>query len=113
MGSVVAYSNDVKMKMLNVSSDVLDEHGAVSEPTVKQMVCGVCSMMGTDCAIATSGIAGPGGGTSLKPVGTVWISVKMGERIKTICKHFPGSRDRVIDRATTEAQIMLLKLLTE
>ena len=113
MGSVVAYSNDVKMKMLNVSSDVLDEHGAVSEPTVKQMVCGVCSMMGTDCAIATSGIAGPGGGTSLKPVGTVWISVKMGERIKTICKHFPGSRDRVIDRATTEAQIMLPKLLTE
>ena len=112
-GSVVSYSNDVKLSLLKVDKKVLDENGAVSEPVVKQMVLGICELLETDCAVATSGIAGPGGGTELKPVGTVWIAAKVRDKITTICKHFPGSRDRVIDRATTEAQIILLRLLTE
>lgn len=74
-GGVVAYSNDVKTNLLGVSSQILAEHGAVSEPTVRMMAEGVRRSMRCHCAIATSGIAGPGGGTSQKPVGTVWIAV--------------------------------------
>lgn len=112
-GSVVSYSNDVKQNLLGVPAVAIKEHGAVSEPVVKQMVCGVSSLLKTDCAIATSGIAGPGGGTPEKPVGTVWMAAKIGDRIHCECKHFPGVRDRVIDRTTTEVQIMLLKMLME
>ena len=112
-GSVVSYSNEIKQDLLKVGETVLIEHGAVSEPVVRQMVTGVCELLGTDCAVATSGIAGPGGGTESKPVGTVWMAAKVRDKITSICKHFPGSRERVIDRATTEAQIMLLRLLSE
>ncbi|MBE6310407.1 MAG: competence/damage-inducible protein A [Bacteroidales bacterium] len=113
LGSVVSYTNEIKQELLNVSADVLKEYGAVSEPTVRQMAQGVCELLGADCAMATSGIAGPGGATATKPVGTVWLAAKCGDRLESQCKHFPGSRDRVIDRATTEVQIMLLKMLSE
>lgn len=113
IGSVVSYTNEVKHDLLNVPSEVFETHGAVSQPTVEQMVRGVCALLGADCAMSTSGIAGPGGGTPTKPVGTVWMAVKVGDKVKSQCKHFPGSRDRVIDRATTEVQIMLLNLLNE
>lgn len=113
LGSVVSYTNEIKQELLNVSADVLKEYGAVSEPTVRQMAQGVCELLGADCAMATSGIAGPGGATATKPVGTVWLAAKCGNRVESQCKHFPGSRDRVIDRATTEVQIMLLKMLSE
>ena len=76
-GAVVAYHNDVKNAVLGVSGDVLETVGAVSEPVVRQMASGVSALMATDCAIATSGIAGPGGGTEEKPVGTVWVAVKV------------------------------------
>ena len=112
-GSIVSYSNEIKRDVLKVDETILFEHGAVSAPVVRQKAIGVCEFLSTDCAVATSGIAGPGGGTELKPVGTVWMAAKVKEKIVTICKHFAGSRDRVIDRATTEAQIILLKLLTE
>lgn len=113
LGSVVSYTNEIKHDLLNVSADVLKEYGAVSEPTVRQMAQGVCELLGADCAMATSGIAGPGGATVTKPVGTVWLAAKCGNRVESQCKHFPGLRDRVIDRATTEVQIMLLKMLSE
>lgn len=113
VGSVVSYSNEVKQDLLKVPEEVLAEHGAVSEPVVKQMVVGVCNLLGTDCAMATSGIAGPGGGTKMKPVGTVWLAAKAGEKIECKCMQFPGVRERVIDRATTEVQLMLLRLLNE
>lgn len=111
VGTVVSYSNKVKHELLNVSKSDLQTYGAVSEPVVKQMVTGICELLGSDCAVATSGIAGPGGGSEEKPVGTVWIAAKVRDKIITQCKHLPGSRDRVIERATTEAQIMLLNLL--
>ena len=63
------------------------------------------------CAEATSGIAGPGGGTPTKPVGTVWMAAKCGDRVVTQVKQLPGDRDRVITRATLEAQLLLLSLL--
>ncbi|MBR5150538.1 MAG: CinA family protein, partial [Bacteroidaceae bacterium] len=82
-GAVVAYHNDVKEKVLGVSGEVLAEYGAVSEETVVQMVSGVSALMGADCVVATSGIAGPGGGTPEKPVGTVWLAAKVGGVVKT------------------------------
>ena len=81
-GAVVAYHNDVKNSVLGVSAETLESVGAVSEEVVRQMACGVSCLMATDCAIATSGIAGPGGGTPEKPVGTVWLAVKAGDVVK-------------------------------
>lgn len=111
VGSVVSYCNRVKHDLLAVPQDVLDTAGAVSEPSVAQMVRGVSSLLSTDCAVSTSGIAGPGGGTAQKPVGTVWMAAKCGNEVVTFCGHFPGNRSRVIDRATTEVLKLLLKLL--
>ncbi|QKZ13081.1 competence/damage-inducible protein A [Spirosoma sp. KUDC1026] len=74
MGSVVSYSNDVKINQLGVSPETLEQFGAVSEEVVRQMAEGVRKALNTDVAIATSGIAGPDGGTADKPVGTVWIA---------------------------------------
>lgn len=111
MGGVVAYSNDVKHNILKVSNDTLFQYGAVSIPVVEQMADGVCKAIKTDCAIATSGIAGPGGGTPEKPVGTVCIAVKTTKGIISETHKFPGNRSRVIDRASTVAMIMLIKEL--
>jgi nicotinamide-nucleotide amidase len=111
VGSVVSYCNEVKNKLLKVPNEVLNTVGAVSQPTVEQMVRGVSQLLSTDCAVSTSGIAGPGGGTADKPVGTVWMAAKCGDKIESKCLQLPGSRDRVINRATTEVLIMLLRLL--
>ncbi len=111
VGSVVAYCNEVKHNVLGVSQSVLDTDGAVSEPTIIQMSEGACRLFGTNCAMSTSGIAGPGGAEPGKPVGTVWMSAKCGDALVTECKRFPGSRERVIDRATTHVILMLIKLL--
>lgn len=112
-GSVVSYANEVKINVLNVSSTDIDVHGVVSEPVVQQMVSGVCKVMNTDCAISTSGIAGPGGAEPGKPVGTVWIAAKAADKVVSQCFHFPGDRERVINRATNEGIKLLLKLLND
>ena len=80
-GAVVAYHNEVKMNVLGVSAFSLEQHGAVSREVVEQMVCGVSRLLGAECAVATTGIAGPGGGTPDKPVGTVWIAAKVGDSV--------------------------------
>ena len=74
VGGVVSYTNEVKHQVLGVSSEALDRYGAVSQAVVEQMAQGATRVLGCDCAVATSGIAGPGGGTPAKPVGTVWIA---------------------------------------
>ncbi len=112
-GSVVAYSNEVKARVLNVSSEILSGFGAVSRETVLQMVSGVQRLLSSDCAIATSGIAGPGGGSVEKPVGTVWIAVRYGERSEAECFCFEGDREQVIARATQSALLMLIQLMTK
>ncbi len=110
-GAVVSYANEVKMSLLGVSEREIIDNGAVSEPVVRQMVEGACRAIGTDCAIATSGVAGPGGGTPAKPVGTVWMAAKCGDRVVAQLKQLPGDRSRVITRTTLEAQLLLLSLL--
>lgn len=111
LGSVVSYSNDVKARVLGVSRNDISSYGAVSKEVVEAMAKGVSTLMRTDCSIATSGIAGPGGGTTLKPVGTVWIAVKYGEKIVSECLHFRGDRNAVIESATNHGMVMLINLL--
>lgn len=106
-GSVVSYSNDVKHRVLGVSEESLNSFGAVSEQVVRQMAEGARRVLGADCAVATSGIAGPGGGTDEKPVGTVWIAASTPAGTATRLLHLPGNRSRVIDRASTEALLLL------
>lgn len=111
MGSVVAYDNSIKSSFLHVPSQLINDFGAVSEHTVRAMVNGVCDLMHTQCAIATSGIAGPGGGTPDKPVGTVWVAAKYGNSVVAEKKLFFGNRAQVIERATTHGITLLLRLL--
>ena len=82
-GSIIAYANEIKQNVLGVSSTTLEKHGAVSEETVREMVKGALKLLSTDIAISISGIAGPGGGTSEKPVGTVWMAIGNQQIIET------------------------------
>ena len=99
-GSCVTYSNDIKHQWLGVTYEVLENHGAVSEPCVAQMLDGIQKMTRSDYAIAVSGIAGPTGGTSFKPVGTVYIGVKTPSEKQVFHCHFKGDREAVQDRST-------------
>jgi nicotinamide-nucleotide amidase len=110
-GSVVAYSNEVKMNLLGVEADTLAQHGAVSEETVRQMALGVKKLLGTDCAVTTSGIAGPGGGTPEKPVGTVWIAAAYGDRVCTMKQFSDRGREMNIERAGNNALLQLIALI--
>ena len=112
MGSVVAYDNRVKEQVLGVSADDLKTYGAVSEAVVKQMADGVRKLMHTDYAIATSGIAGPDGGTPEKPVGTVWIGWATPEGTFAECFHLGKLREQVTDRACQKALIGLYQRMT-
>ena len=114
MGSVVAYDNSIKEQVLGVQHDTLLQHGAVSEQTVLQMAEGVRTLMHTDFAIATSGIAGPTGGTPEKPVGTVWIAWATPTGTEAQCFHFGAAREReqITLRAVTEALVRLVKTLS-
>jgi nicotinamide-nucleotide amidase len=113
MGSVVAYDNSIKEHVLGVQQDTLMQYGAVSEQTVRKMAEGVRALMHTDFAIATSGIAGPTGGTPDKPVGTVWIAWATSTGTEAQCFHFGAAREReqITLRAVTEALVHLIKLL--
>lgn len=109
VGSVVSYSNEVKSGVLGVPPELIERHGAVSREVVTAMVEGVARLMNAECAVATSGIAGPGGGSTEKPVGTVWTAVHTPDGTEAFVKRYPGNRSRVIDRATTEALLALAK----
>lgn len=111
LGSVVSYSNDVKAQVLGVNRTLIDRHGAVSRPVVEAMVEGVCSLMHANCGMATSGIAGPDGGSIAKPVGTVWFAVKYNDLTVSEVRHFKGSRNEIIESATNHAMVMLLNVL--
>ena len=112
-GAVVAYHNDVKADVLGVGEDVLLKCGAVSEEVVAQMVGGVSALLGADCAVATSGIAGPGGGTPEKPVGTVWVAAKVGSDIKTrLLRLEDAGRAANVKNSVVEALRLVLGMLS-
>lgn len=108
VGSVVSYSNVLKHKLLNVSETDLERYGAVSRPVVEQMARGALRVLGCDYAVATSGLAGPGGGTAEKPVGTVWIAVAHGDDVVSNEFRFSTVRDQNIRRTVNMSLIMLL-----
>ena len=103
VGSVVSYANQVKINTLGVPAEYIENFGAVSQQTVEAMATGVRGLMNTDYSIATSGIAGPGGGSAEKPVGTVWMAVADRENVYSKLCNFSGTRAEVIAQATEAA----------
>ena len=112
-GGIIAYSNDIKSQFLSVTDEMLQDHGAVSSMVVEQMAKAVRKNFGSDLSIAVSGIAGPGGGTSEKPVGTTWIAVASAERVISKRFLFGEHRGRNITKATIAALNMLRKFMME
>ncbi len=110
-GSIVAYSNEIKEKILNVQHLTLQNHGAVSEETVIEMVKGAIKVIETDLAIASSGIAGPSGGTPTKPVGTIWIAAGNKDKIVTKKLQLGNNRIKNIETSTVFAMDLLRKFL--
>lgn len=110
-GGIVAYSNEIKERLLQVSPQTLKQYGAVSKETVMEMVKGAMNTMDSDCAIATSGIAGPDGGTAEKPVGTIWIAVANKDEIQTWMLSGDHGRDKNMQNAIQKALFMLYNLL--
>lgn len=111
LGGFISYDNQVKVEVLNVDKDSIKEEGAVSETVVKQMANGARNLLKTDLAIATSGIAGPDGGTDEKPVGTVWIAVASTSGVIAKKFLFEKNRDRNIRRSAMSAMSMVRKVL--
>lgn len=109
LGSVTSYANSVKSGVLGVPEDIIMEHGAVSEECVKAMAEGVRRITGSDFSVATSGIAGPGGGSEDKPVGLVWIAVSSQMGTEAYKMVFRGDRKRNIDRFAANALNLLRK----
>jgi len=112
--AIVTYSNDAKISLLGVSQQVLDTHGAVSQPVVKQMVLGLLDRCSANIGVSVSGVAGPAGGTSDKPVGTVWIAwANAGVFIEAVRYQFKGDREQVRLQAVNTALKGILRLLRQ
>ncbi len=112
-GSVIAYANEVKMNQLKVKAATLEQEGAVSEATVIEMVSGAVDLLKTDLALAVSGIAGPGGGSEEKPVGTVWMAVGNKSRTKTRLIHAGKDRIKNIEYSSIHALNLVREFLLE
>lgn len=111
LGGVVSYSNPSKARELGVAAELLERYGAVSEEVARAMVQGVTVRFEADCGIAITGIAGPGGGTEEKPVGTVWYAARAGERVEARLTRFPGDRKDVRTRSAQAALHLLHRML--
>ena len=113
IGGVVAYADVVKTAALKVPIETLEAHGAVSEETVRAMAEGAQRLFSADCTIAVTGIAGPGGGTPEKPVGTVWFAARVHTAARAVRRVFPGDRDEIRRRAAQAALDLLRRQLAE
>ena len=110
-GGIIAYSDEIKENLLGVSHETLESKGAVSEETVIEMVKGAMKSMNSDCAVATSDIAGPTGGTPDKPIGTIWIAASLKEKVVTLKLEGDEGREKNTANATQKALQLLRKLL--
>lgn len=110
-GSVISYDNSVKEHLLGVPQEMIKTYGVVSEEVVRVMAESVRKQIGTDYAIATSGIAGPSGGSKEKPVGTVWMAWATPEGTTAECFHLGKLREQITDRACTKALVRMIKRL--
>ena len=105
--AIVSYSNEAKIKRLKVKKETLEKYGAVSEEVAREMLAG----LNTDIGISTTGIAGPGGGTKDKPVGLVYIGIKVKDEVKVFKRELKGDRNKIRQRAMMHALYNLLKIL--
>jgi len=111
-GSFITYSEDAKVKLLSVNKDLLKSYGAVSKEVVESMASGAILRSGTFCSLSVSGIAGPGGGSKEKPVGTVWICAALNPDIRKTQKFsFSGNREEVREKAAESALLMVYNLI--
>ncbi|HMC19980.1 MAG TPA: competence/damage-inducible protein A [Gemmatimonadales bacterium] len=113
IGGVVAYADVVKTAALKVPIETLEAHGAVSEETVCAMAEGAQRLFSADCTLAVTGIAGPGGGTPEKPVGTVWLAARVHTAARAVRRVFPGDRDEIRRRAAQAALDLLRRQLAD
>src|SRR5690606_36879446 len=111
LGGVVAYDNAVKPGLLGVDAALIEREGAVSEPVVRAMASGIRRITGAECGVAISGVAGPGGGTPEKPVGTVFIAAETPTRSEARRLSVPGERDDVRERSAVAALELLRRML--
>ncbi len=112
-GGVVTYSNDLKQNILNVREETLQTHGAVSEECAVEMMKGIKSLTNTSAAISVTGLAGPDGGTDLKPVGTVCFSFSVQDEVWCITQIFTGNRETIRHKAAEHAILIMIKQLQE
>ena len=112
-GGIVAYTDEVKVKLLGVSSEVLEEQTAVSEEVAREMVLGTLNAIGVDFAIASTGYAGPGGGTKEAPVGTIWLAYGNREEVRTFKLTEDFGRDINLAIATNKAIRLMLDFLKD
>lgn len=112
-GGLIAYQNEVKIKMLGVKAEIIETYDVVSEEVVREMVRGACRLFGTDYAIASTGYAGPSGGTESIPVGTIWIACGSVDNMKTKCLTGDLGRVQNVERATEEALLLMNEFLLE
>jgi nicotinamide-nucleotide amidase len=110
-GGMVVYDDRAKIELLGVSEETLKKHGAVSEAAAREMAEGAMRRSGAGCAIAVTGIAGPGGATDEKPVGTVWLAAHYGDVTEAKVRHYPGTRDVVRIRAAQAGLDMLRRMI--
>ena len=109
LGGVTSYANDVKVKLLGVTPATLEKYGAVSQETALEMSHGIRERIGADFGLSVTGIAGPGGGTPEKPVGTVWISIAQAKNHEAKLFQFHGDRERIV-LGTSQAALNWLRL---
>jgi nicotinamide-nucleotide amidase len=112
VGGVIAYDNGLKRDLLGVPAPMLETHGAVSEPVARAMAEGAAQRFGAGAAVAVTGIAGPGGGTEAKPVGTVWMACALDGAVRSRRSVFPGSRHEIRARAAQAVLLLLYRTLS-
>lgn len=112
-GGVVAYSNEAKVELLGVAEEVLHTDGAVSEAAARAMARGAAQRLGAGTALSVTGVAGPGGGSEAKPVGTVWFGVALPDGVRAMRHHFPGDRQEIRERSAQAALDLLRRALEE
>lgn len=111
-GGYIVYHNDAKVSLLRVRPESLEAHGAVSKQVVKEMLSGVLSTTTVDIALAVSGVAGPGGGTPDKPVGTIWIGGQQrGQEPQVQCWHYKGDRPSIREQVVKQALELALEFV--
>ncbi len=113
LGGVIAYDNSIKEEVLKVPRMTLEKYGAVSGQTVAAMACGVQKLAKADCAIAVTGIAGPGGGTKQKPVGLVYIGIAVKNSSEVFECRFKGTRKQIREKTVREGMRRLVRRLVE